>query len=539
MLYRWERECPDKIFLRQRLDGTWKDYTWKQATHEARQMATYLKAQGFAPGSHIAILSKNCAHWILADLAIWMAGYASVPLYPNLAASTISQILTHSESKFIFVGKLDGWAAMKPGVPADLPAIAFPYHCADELKNWDSVLKSVPPLAESPTRAHNEIATVIYTSGTTGQPKGVVHNFRAIAKAGFEITREVQLTHDESFFSYLPLAHVAERLLTETLSLYTGGTVAFAESLETFAENLREIQPTVFLGVPRIWTKFQGGILQKLPQKKLDRLLSIPILSGFIRNKLKRALGLSRCRFAVTGAAPIPKATLEWFQKLGILLQEAYGMTENFAYSHLNRKATAKFGTVGQPWAGVEAKIGPNQETLVKSECTMVGYFKEEALTQETVRDGFLHTGDQGEIDQAGFLKITGRVKDLFKTSKGKYVAPTPIEMRIAGSSLIEQACLVGANLPQPMALVVLSEPGKKLEHKSLRAELESMVKQINETLDPHERIAKIVVTKEVWSVDNGFLTPTLKVKRNVIEKCYEPNLEGWLSVRETVIQQV
>ena len=227
-----------------------------------------------------------------------------------------------------------------------------------------------------------------------------------------------------------------------------------------------------------------------------------------------------RLPFHQRGAAPLAPALIEWYAKLGVHIQEGYGLTENFAYSHINRRENIKIGTVGLPWRGVETKIGENDEILVKNPCLMEGYFKAAEMTKEVVSDHFLHTGDQGALD-GDYLKITGRVKELFKTAKGKYVAPTPIELKFAGLNGIEHICVAGTGLPQPLALVTRSEAGRAMDDAALTAELTQRMETVNASLDPHERLSRILVVKEIWTVENDYLTPSMKLKRNVVEKHY------------------
>ncbi len=541
MLYHWEKTSPKKVYLKQPLKGEFRDYTWEQIANQVRRMAAAIREMNFPDGSAIAILSKNCAHWIMSDLAIWMAGHVSVPLYPNLSANTVKQILEHSEAKLIFVGKLDDWGGIKSGISKNISCISFPYQSPTEFNNWDQVIENVQPLQESPSRRTNELATLIYTSGTSGVPKGVMHNFDAISFSASRVMdmKEIGLNPKDRFFSYLPLSHVAERLLVETCSLYCGGEVWFAESLETFAQNLKAAKPTIFLAVPRIWEKFRSGILAKMPEKKLSLLLSIPVLSAFIRKKIQSQLGLYHAHDIITGAAACAPDLMRWYKKLGLNLQEGYAMTENFSYSHYTVRSRVKIGCVGQPFPGVDVKISETGEILVKSHSTMMGYYKEPGLTKEAIQDGYLRTGDQGQVDSEGFLKITGRVKDLFKTAKGKYVAPTPIELRFSSNSLIEQVCIVGADLPQPVALVVLAEIARKLPQEQVKKDLEDFVDRLNEALDHHERIDKVVIVRDPWTMQNDLLTPTLKLKRFAIEKKYATSIRTWSTSSDSFIWEV
>lgn len=535
--YKWEAQQADTLYLRQPINGEWHTYTWRQCGDQIRRMAAYLQSLNYPPGSRIAILSKNCVHWMLSDYAIWMAGHISVPMYPNMAPSTVRQILEHSESKLLFVGKLDDWVYLKPGVPNDMPCIAFPFYGITEYTNWDTIVQNTLPITENPDYPMDNLCTIMYTSGTTGMPKGVMHTFYNFAFAAEQAFPQLNIDNSAVFFSYLPMCHIAERLLIEMGSLYTGGRVSFAESLDTFPKNLQDTSPTIFLAVPRIWSKFQEKILEKMPQKKLDTLLKIPIINGIVRKKIKKALGLSKADQVFSGAAPISPDLIRWFWKLDIQIQQAYAMTEDCCYSHTNYKDRNKIGTVGLRFPMVDLKFTDQGELLIRHPAIMKGYYKEEAMTREVFdAEGYFKTGDKAEVDAEGFLKITGRVKELFKTSKGKYVAPMPIEMKFAGNTDIGQVLVVGYTLPQPIALVTLSENGKKKDVHQLNTEFTQTLNQINETLDSFEKLEKVIVLKEEWTIQNNLLTPSLKVKRNEVEKKFQDMYEPWFNVKDTVI---
>ncbi|MEM7101951.1 MAG: AMP-binding protein [Bacteroidota bacterium] len=535
--YKWEEEQPDQFFFRQPINGQYLDITWKEAGDEIRRMAAAINALDLKPGSNIALVSKNCAWWVMCDLAIMMSGHISIPVYPNVSASTLNYILDHAEAPLLFVGKLDDWDNMKSGVPSSVKMIGFPHYSEGVGQNWNDLTVKHEPVQGNPDRDINELATIIYTSGTTGNPKGVVHDFKNLAYAIENAKTVIDLEGDDArFFSYLPMAHIAERMLIEMGAIYLGNTIYFAESLDTFAKDLVTAQPTVFLGVPRIWTKFQMGILEKMSQKKLDLLLSLPIISGIIKKKIKGALGLGNARHYFTGAAPTPPALIKWYKKLGIELQEVYGMTENTAYSHFTRKGKQKIGSCGFPMPDVDVKINEVGEILVKCHCIMREYYKEPELTAKAVQDGYLHTGDEGVQDENGYLIITGRVKDIFKTEKGKYVAPSPIEMKIAKNQEVEQVCVVGSTLPQPIAMVVLSEHASGHDTSEVASRLEDVIKRLNPTLEKHERLKKVVVIKEPWTIENELLTPTMKMKRGPIEKKYAQRYQDWYADQHTVI---
>ncbi|PYC21030.1 AMP-binding protein [Aquipseudomonas alcaligenes] len=536
----FERESrhPNKTYLIQPLGaGQVEQLTWAEVGEQARRAASWLRSLELEQGSKIAIISKNCAHWIVADLAIWMAGHVSVPLYPNLTAESVRQVLEHAEARVAFIGKLDDWPAMAPGVPEQVTTVALPLHPHGRYDRTWQDLQACAPIQDTPRPRAEQLATIIYTSGTTGMPKGVMHNFGNFGFTASHATELFGVREDDRVLSYLPLCHVAERMFVELNSLYSGLTVYFAESLDTFLDDLRRARPTVFFGVPRIWTKFQMGVYSKMPARKLDFLLSIPLLGRLIGRKVLRGLGLDAVRYALSGAAPVPEALLNWYRRLGLELQEVYGMTENCGYSHVCRPGKFKQGWIGQNNPGVEVRISEVGEVLVRSGSTMQGYYKEPGKTAETLtEDGFLRTGDKGEQDAEGNLRLTGRIKEIFKTSKGKYVAPAPIENRLAVHSHIEQVCVVGDGLPQPLALCVLSEAGRKEPREQLEGSLKRLLEETNLALDKHEQLNGLVLVPEVWAVDNGFLTPTLKIKRASVENAYGPHFDAWGQRREGVV---
>jgi long-chain acyl-CoA synthetase len=540
--YQREARHPHKPYLLQPLPGGQVEaLTWAEVGDQARRAANWLRGLELVPGSRIAIISKNCAHWIVTDLAIWMAGHVSVPLYPNLGADSVCQVLEHSEAAAVFVGKLDDWPTMAPGVPAGIPCIGLPLRPAGRFDVLWSDLQACSPIRDQPTPAAEQLATIIYTSGTTGTPKGVMHNFGNFA---FGATRGLQLfgiSESDRMLSYLPLCHVAERMFVEMVSFYGGSTVFFAQSLDTFLVDLKRARPTVMFGVPRIWTKFQMGVYAKVSASRLDRLLKLPLIGRLVGRKVLAGLGLDAVRYALCGAAPVPETLLKWYRRLGLDLLEVYGMTENCGYSHVCRSGQQKQGWIGQACTDVDVRIASTGEVQVHSGSTMQGYYKDPQKTAETLMaDGYLCTGDKGEQDSAGNLRLTGRIKEVFKTSKGKYVAPAPIENRLAEHATIEQVCVVGDGMQQPLALCVLSEVARLQAVNGQRGELESsllaLLLQVNAKLDKHERLLGIVLINDTWATDNGFLTPTLKIKRSVIEAAYSVHFAQWQDLRETVL---
>ncbi|WP_223530383.1 AMP-binding protein [Pseudomonas sp. GL-R-19] len=544
VFYEREARHPRQRFLVQPVaGGQVETLTWADVAHQARCAAHWLRARDLPQGSHIALISKNCAHWIIADLAIWMAGHVSVPLYPNLTAETVAQVLEHSQALLAFIGKLDDWPGMSRGVSPDLPTISLPLHPPGTFDfSWADLQRS-SPIQDDPKPAADQLATIIYTSGTTGMPKGVMHSFGTLGFATTRGTALFGLNESDRLLSYLPLCHVAERMFVELASIYTGQTVFFAESLDTFLTDLQRARPTALFGVPRIWTKFQMGVYSKIPAKRLDFLLGLPIIGKRVGHKVLAGLGLDALRIALSGAAPVPQTLLQWYRKLGLDVLEVYGMTESCGYSHIGMPGQNKPGWIGKPCPEVQVRIAETGEVMVRSGATMLGYYKEPEKTADTITgDGFLRTGDKGEEDAEGNLRLTGRLKEIFKTSKGKYVAPAPIENRLAVHSRIEQVCVVGDGLGAPLGLCVLSAVGRQdaggAARAGLHSSLEKLLEEVNAALDKHERLRRLVVVKDSWAVENGFLTPTLKIKRNVIEAAYGERFEEWSERSEAVLWQ-
>ncbi|MCF8211195.1 MAG: AMP-binding protein [Rhodoferax sp.] len=544
-LLRWENQAADRVYLTQPNGaGVLQTLTWREAADQVRRMAQFLQSQNWPPGSRVAILGKNSAHWILADLAIAMAGHISVPIYPTFNAESLSYILQHSESRACFVGKMDDLSSLNQVLSPELPLITLPL--APQVASaqaWDALVATHRPIA-NPARLHMEdVCTIIYTSGTTGKPKGVVHTFANMAWGVTSATRRVRMDHNDRYISYLPLAHVAERMLIEQASLRYGGQVFFAESLDTFVQDLQRARPSIFFSVPRLWVKFQHGVHTKMPAEKLNNLLRIPVLGYWVRRKILKGLGLDQCRIAAGGAAPMPHEVLRWYRNLGLDLIEVYGMTENCGISHSTLPGSRQVGTVGQTYDAVESRIDPiNGEIQMRCSALMQGYYREPAQTAQVMTaDGWLRTGDKGDINAQGQLTITGRVKDIFKTSKGKYVAPAPIEDLLVMHPAIEACAVTGANLTQPLALVMLSveaanQCASEDDKAPMEESLERHLKWVNAQLEPHERLDCLGVVVTPWTPENGFVTPTLKVKRHRVEAAYGKNYAFWIRQGRPVV---
>ncbi|HEY0881046.1 MAG TPA: AMP-binding protein, partial [Archangium sp.] len=407
---------------------------------------------------------------------------------------------------------------------------------------WDDIIAKTQPIEGKPARDGKDLALLIYTSGSTGQPKGVMHSFERATAATEGIVKRIQFKEGDRALSYLPLAHIFERAYIECVSMVAGGgKIYFAESLETFVADLKRARPTLFLSVPRLWLKFQQGVFAKMPPSRLDLLLKIPFVGKSVAKKVLTGLGLDHVRLAGSGSAPIPAELISWYRKLGLNLMEGYAMTEDFAFSHLSNEQYNAPGYVGVPYPGVEVKISEEGEILIKSPGTMVGYYKQPELDAEVFTpDGFFRTGDKGERQANGLLKITGRVKELFKTAKGKYVSPAPIENKLNEHPLIELSCVSGVGQPAAYALVLLAEDQRKKLDDANKAKIEKdlaeWLDKVNQGLSGYEQLQMLVVVQEPWSIEKGTLTPTMKLKRARIEQDVAPQLDAWYGAKKPVL---
>jgi long-subunit acyl-CoA synthetase (AMP-forming) len=530
MLYQWEQTEPDRIYLRQPVNREFREMTWREVGLQVRRLASALIAQNYPAGSHIAILSKNCAEWFITDMAILMAGHVSVPIYATAGEETVRYVLTHSHCRAIFLGKSDQALQQSQAIPTGITRFAFPY--PEDLKGVDidhswQELQSQPELGSSPVPANDDTMTIIYTSGSTGNPKGVVITVGAYAWSCETLGRTMPTYLEDRVLSYLPLAHITERVIIEGASLYNGFQVSFVESLDTFTDDLKAVSPTLFLSVPRLWTRFQMGILAKVPPHKLDRMLSIPLLKGWVAKKIRKQLGFEHVRLFGSGSAPLSPATIAWYQKLGIQITEAWGMSETSALGTTCYPFRAdKVGSIGRPYDGVDLRLSDEGEIQVKGPFLMKEYYLEPDKTAETfTSDGYLKTGDKGEMDADGYVKITGRLKEIFKTAKGKYVTPVPIEARLMENSLIEQICVTGSHLKQPVALAVLTPEAANHDQQHITRSLEHTLSKVNQALESHQQLDAIIIINDSWSIDNGLLTPTLKIRRHLIEARYHDNI--------------
>ncbi|RIW19174.1 AMP-dependent synthetase [Vibrio harveyi] len=532
MILKWAEERPNEVYLKQIINRQFVEFTYAEVADKALKLVTALRNLGVQPGEKVALVSKNCAEWFICDLAMMLGDYVSVPIFPTAGADTIEYCVTHSESKALIGGKLDDPAATQQVIDSmpDLISIALPYDTAPKCQyQFTDIIADVEPSAERPQHHDDKLMSLVYTSGTSGLPKGAMLTYGAFSWSVQQLINHIGIQENDRLFSYLPLAHITERVYIFGSSIMGGVTTAFPESLDTFIEDVKMHRPTLFISVPRLWTLFQQRIQDKLPQKKLNILLKIPFVNSLIKKKLADGLGLDQARVLGCGSAPVSPALLEWYRSVGLNITEAWGMTESFAYSTLNYPFRAdKIGSVGNAGPGIELKIADDDEIMVRGKGLFSGYYKNDIATQESFdSEGWLHTGDIGSIDADGYLTIQGRKKDTFKTAKGKFVAPVPIEKKLFEYSRVEMMCLIGLGLPAPILLVVPHDFPNFDKERYART-TRKVVARMNQELESHEQIKGVLMIQDPWSIENGILTPTLKIKRHVLEQKYHEIGHNW-----------
>lgn len=515
----------DKVWLRDRKGDEFTTWTWSEARTEAHAVAAWLE-QTFGPGTAMGILSKNRAHWMLTDMAMACSGMVSVPIFTTMIADTAQYLLEFTEAKAIVVGEASNWENVKAILPEGTVVIALPgVDPGMEHILWDDVVRDFTGSSPSYQAAVDDLVTLPFTSGTTGVPKGVMQTHASMLVPMQRGTDVFTVRENPRFLSYLPLAHIAERQLVWIQSLVHCGDVTFNEDLSTLARDMADTKPTFFFGAPRVWEQLHQGILAKLGgQQGLDAALEED--REGTQQFLQSALGLQDVDYALTAAAPTPPALIEWFDSIGVCLLEGYGQSEAMGLIG-NTPEVRRIGSIGKVIDGVEAKILEDGELCVRGPGLAPGYYKRPDKTAETFVDGWVHTGDKAKVDEDGFYYITGRVKDYFKTIQGKFVAPPPIEGAFAECEQVEQQCLLGRGFSKTVMIVVLAELAKSLPKEEIEKEIRDQVTTVNGTIEKHARIGAVIVAEQPWTIENGMLTPTLKLKRDEVDEMFGTRAEA------------
>ena len=529
---------PDRFL--QKSKGAYQPLSTEEFGRRVKACAGALAALGIVRGDRVAILSYNRVEWAIADYACQLLGVADVPIYSTLPPDQCAYILQDSGAKAVFVENAEQAAKVKGCVPH---LISFdPAEGAESFEAFIGRGKEPPAVKIEP----DDLATIIYTSGTTGTPKGVMLTHRNLVSNMLGSASAFSVTPADTILSFLPLSHSFERIF-DYLFFWWGASIAYAEHVDKVAENLLEVRPTIMAAVPRfyekVYSKIRKSVADQKPWKQglfewaravgatcaeYDRRGTRPPFGTRFRRSLARLLVLNklqgrvggRIRFFVSGGGALSRDVAEFFHSIGLPILEGYGLTETSPVLCVNRLGATRLGTVGPPIPGVELKIAADGEILARGPNIMKGYYNRPDETEKVMVDGWFATGDIGEIDAEGFLRITDRKKDLFKTSGGKYIAPSPIEGRLKLSPRILNAVVIGDARKFPAALIV---PAKGVVRDEIAAEIAAL----NETLAHHEQIKKFELLETDFTIDGGELTPTMKVRRKVVEQKYKAQIDS------------
>ncbi|NDH39903.1 MAG: AMP-binding protein [Gammaproteobacteria bacterium] len=520
----WASTQPDQIWMRDLVESSSVDYPWGATVAEIDRVAAWLES-AFGQGERMALLSKNRAHWIMADLAVINSGNVAVPLFTTHAQATAEYILSFTESKVLFLGETENWSSVKTVLPEGCLLVTLPGVACDlPHKKWEELVADAPSEQSKYEPHPDDIISLVFTSGTTGLPKGVIQthatNLIPMRRCQYLFTQREQ----PRWFSYLPLSHIAERQIVEFSSVNTGGEIWFNESLETLARDLPRCRPHIFFGPPRVWEQLRQSVTAKFggAEALAQALANDP---AGVQTLVTTALGLDQVEYCLTAAAPTPPPLIQWWDDVGVRLCEGFGQTEAMGLI-ITDPADRRIGSIGKPAGEVEVKIGDNDEMLIKAEGCTPGYYNRPEKTAELWQDGWLHTGDKVRIDQDGFIFITGRVKDYFKTIQGKFVAPPPIEGLFAENPHSEQQCLLGRGYSKTVMITVLNEPARQLPKEEIEAAAVATVESINAQIEKHARIGAVIFSQKPWTIENEILTPTMKIRREQIENKFGEEAE-------------
>ncbi len=578
----------DRTAMRKKEYGLWRDISWNEYYEAASCVAAALISMGLEPGDCVSIIGDNCPEWVIIDMGVQCAGGTAVGVYSTNAWPQVEYVVDNSNSKFFFVEneeQLDKWLQFRDKVPHLKKVIVWDLeglrHFEDEMvMTQDEIVemgrkvlnRDSQPFESRMSRVTPEdVSMLIYTSGTTGPPKGAMLTHRNLMWMGRAITNENPMGDDDEVLSFLPLCHVFEQLFSVMGHITHGYTVNFIENMETVTDNMIEVSPTVGYAVPRIWEKYLSavyirmsdatwfkkmvfGLALKTGKKRASLMMdfkSVPPSVEFLYNlahfavfrKLKERMGFDRMRIAYSGAAPISPDVLHFFQSIGVNLVEGYGQTEGTGVTCVSRVGKVKFGTVGPPITGTEIKIAEDGEILVKSPSVFKGYYGNPEATAETIRDGWLYSGDVGEIDEDGYLKITDRKKDIIVTAGGKNITPQYIENKLKFSSYINDAVVIGDQRKFISALIMIDEDNvvkfaqdnkvqfstyKDLtQSQEINKLIQKEINAVNETLARVEQIKKFTILPKKLYEEDGEVTPTMKVKRNYVNKAFGDLIEA------------
>ena len=577
-----------KTFCRQKHLGIWRPVSWHEFGRIAREIGMGLASLGYQPGDVASILSNTNKEWVFTDQGALGAAGVVNGIYPTDSPAQVEYLLTDSGSTFVFVEddeQLDKVLAVRARVPKLAKIIVFDMEGLLELSDPQVMsLDALRALGSEYDRAHpgewerrvglrkpEDLAILVYTSGTTGKPKGAMISHRNIVTTLANVQTIFEQTEHDERMAFLPLCHIAERFVGEFQSLYSGTVLNFVENPDTVPENVREIQPTVFLAVPRVWEKFYSGVLIGLKQASALQQWAYKIAIGIgyrqaklreerkplplglrlafwvarvlVLNNVRKVIGVHRARLLLSGAAPIAPDLLRWYCALGLEMVEGWGQTESTATGTINRAGKAKLGSIGTPAPGVEVRISPEGELLIRGPCVFMGYLNQPDLTAKTIQDGWLYTGDVGRVDDDGYFYITDRMKDIIITAGGKNVTPSEFENQLKFSPFITDAVVIGDKRPFLVALVMIDHenveryaqdqaiPFSNFASLCRRPEIQELIQgeldKVNKLFARVEQVKKFRLIEQKLSPEDEELTPTMKLKRKLVNEKYRELIES------------
>jgi long-chain acyl-CoA synthetase len=578
----------DRVAMNEKKLGLWQKITWREYGEKARCVALALASMGLKHGDRTTIMSQDNPEWLFADMGNMCAGGISAGVYPTDSPQQVQYILNHCGAKFHFVEdeeQLDKLLQVRDNIPSLVKVIVFDmeglrYFKDDQVMSFHELLDVGNKIYEQNTQWFDKLLTrarpedcaiIIYTSGTTGPPKGAMMAHHCALKAASIARRVMPLNKNDEVLCFLPLCHIAERAISSLGPLQQGYVVSFAESPETVPDNIREVSPTVFCSVPRIWEKFYSNLMltiqdaTRFQQWTFNLALSVgykmsayrqnctappwhlsalfQALNWSVLRNVKKTVGLDRVRICVSGAAPISKDLLNFYHALGIDMREGYGQTESMGTATLHRQNGNKFGTVGPPLPEIEIKIAEDGEILIKSPTIFMGYFNEPVKTAETVKDGWLYTGDVGRIDEDGHVIITDRKKDIIITAGGKNITPSEIENELKFNPYINDAVVIGDGRKYLTALIMIDDENVMkyaqdnripfTTYKSLTQQAEIIqlidreIRKANKNVARVETIKKFRLIDIQLTTDDDEITPTGKLKRKFVNEKFKDVIES------------
>jgi len=579
---------PERVALRQKTLGLWHDISWQTYFERVQQLGAALIAMGLEPGQCVGIIGDNSPEWVLADMAVQCAGGVSVGIYATNAWEQVQYIVNHAETVFLFVEneeQLDKWLMFRDEAPSLRKVIVWDLEGLQQFQDpmvmaFDDLEKEGQRCAKGSPAALTErmqkvqpgdLSVLIYTSGTTGPPKGAMLTHRNVTWMARAVTQDNPIGLEDEVLSFLPLCHIFERLFSVFVHITEGYVVNFVEKPDTVADNMIEVSPTVGYAVPRVWEKYASAATIRMSdatwfkrlafhvaltvgKKRADAIMHFQPLPGHLRflfglahfavlRKLKKRMGLDRIRIAYSGAAPIAPDVLHFFQSIGVNLVEGYGQTEGTGVTCISKAEKVKFGMVGPPLPGAEVRIAEDGEILVKSPGVFKGYYKNEAATAEALQDGWLYSGDVGELDEDGYLRITDRKKDIIVTAGGKNITPQYIENKLKASPYINDAVVIGDRRKYLTALIMIDEDNVvkfAQDHKiqfatykdltldvEIRKLIQTEVDQVNAQVARVENVRKFTILPKKLYEEDGEVTPTMKVKRKYVHKAFQDLIEA------------